>query len=490
MTIIAARIHPAIGIARVGDSDSEPFIGPEIPGDPAFPQGIDYRGTDHRIRRQAARFRVFGYHDDGRVEELTAATADIRWTVHLVNRKAVGRRLGARGNGPGTERNSAHRAAAERAKLVIDPGPHSVEGSNRRPVRLDGDFVVPHHPEESKESVRLGEISTDADGHLVVAGGRGRAGSPSGHKFNDAGDSDEWYDDVSDGPVSATVRMAGVTIDVEPARVIVGPPKFAPPVGNVVRLWDVVFEALADDAAKFARPSYVRDIYPILQAARDVGAVNGPARTRHRFTHPVRDTDTKDKILARIRATGPTHMPRLYGSKQGRLDLALTKTQKRRLESWAANDFDDDWPDGADSPPVDTAITPDGLDRAALENCVGGALEPGVEAGKVLVDPANYVGDFTVGGRHPSFRLRPDLPPGAVTEGMALPWQQDFHECQGWWPAVRPDRVVPDGAPPNESEEWLRGAEDPEQFARGCWAHLGFVLRRPDGELVERDRTL
>ncbi|MGW4060017.1 LodA/GoxA family CTQ-dependent oxidase [Amycolatopsis sp. NPDC004747] len=358
-----------------------------------------------------------------------------------------------------------------------------------RPSGSTGRFLVPG---AKVEPVQLGEIRTDADGHLVVAGGRGRAGSPSGRALQDAGNSDEWYDDVSDGPVSATVRIRGKEIGVEPARVIVAPPKFAPPVGNVVRLWDVVFDALADDAAKFARPSYVRDIYPILQAAHDTGAVNESARPWHRFTHPVRAEATKKEILDRVGRTGPKHMPRLAASKQGPGELSLTKTQKRRIERWVANDFDADWPDGADSPPVDTAITPGGLDRAALENCVGGALEPGIEAGKVLVDPANYVGEFTVRGRYPSFRLRPDLPPGAVTEGMAVPWQHDFHECQGWWwPAVRPDQVVPDGAPQGDPPvPWFRYAEDPDEFVGGLWAKLGFVLRRSDGELVERDRTL
>ncbi|VVJ24945.1 Uncharacterised protein [Amycolatopsis camponoti] len=45
------------------------------------------------------------------------------------------------------------------------------------------------------------------------------------------------------------------------------------------------------------------------------------------------------------------------------------------------------WVDG---PPVSKHFTPDGMDKAALENCVGGALRPGIEAGELLLDPARY----------------------------------------------------------------------------------------------------
>ena len=39
-TIVRAAIHPAIGIARIGDSESEYFIGPEVTT--PQPQAADY----------------------------------------------------------------------------------------------------------------------------------------------------------------------------------------------------------------------------------------------------------------------------------------------------------------------------------------------------------------------------------------------------------------------------------------------------------------
>lgn len=483
MTIIAARIHPAIGIARVGDSEKGSFTGPERRWDPALPPGETYRDDDGRIRRQAARFRVFAHHDDRRVEELTAATAEITWTVHLANRKAVARRLLRKG--AEVDRNANYRPP-RRDGLIVDAGPQRVSGPGQAAVRLAGTFTVDgHDPAE----VYLGEISTDADGHLVVLGGRGAAGSPSHQVVDGPGDSAEWFDDISDGPVSATVRIGGRVIDAEGARVIVGPPKFAPPIGNVVRLWDALFDAFAGDAAKAAQPSYVRDIFPILQAAADTGAVDRTARGRHRFAHPVTDAGLKADILRRVTTAGPGHMPMLKGD-PGRDELSLTRTQIELIRRWAAGDCADDWPAGADFPPADEVITPEGLDRAALENCAGRALTPGVEAGKFLLERQNYVGDFTVGGAYPSFRLRPDVPPGAVTAGLSLPWQADFHYCRDWWPAERPDQVVPEGAlPGSDPVEWARDAEQLGGFVAGSWAKLGFVVRRGT-DLVETERTL
>ncbi|MEM7417494.1 MAG: LodA/GoxA family CTQ-dependent oxidase [Gemmatimonadota bacterium] len=52
-----------------------------------LPPPDGYRDETGAIRRQAARFRIYGYDAEGRVvRELTAADATITWTAHLVNR--------------------------------------------------------------------------------------------------------------------------------------------------------------------------------------------------------------------------------------------------------------------------------------------------------------------------------------------------------------------------------------------------------------------
>ena len=82
------KIHPGIGIARVGNSPGEFCIGQERIGARPDPAG-GFKDARCRVKLQAARFRIYAHHDDGTFEEITDAEADITWTVHLVNKKAA-----------------------------------------------------------------------------------------------------------------------------------------------------------------------------------------------------------------------------------------------------------------------------------------------------------------------------------------------------------------------------------------------------------------
>ncbi|MGE5216044.1 MAG: LodA/GoxA family CTQ-dependent oxidase [Chloroflexota bacterium] len=137
------RIHPAIGIARVGDSPDDFFVGPEAPGvapmlnepDGTSSQPGKYKDQMHRIKRQGARFRIYEY-TEGRagvvtkVREVTAADAQIEWEVHLVNRKAAEK---TRFFTPPDNSKSVGRNAdvTDRSKLIIDPGPQRISGVNQ-----------------------------------------------------------------------------------------------------------------------------------------------------------------------------------------------------------------------------------------------------------------------------------------------------------------------------------------------------------------------
>ena len=218
MAIDEVRIHPAIGVARMGNSESDFFIGPERPYDRSAPAG-GYKDAQCRIKRQAAKFRLFGYEGGVLVKELTVADATIEWTVHLVNRKAASAVYQGGGN-----RNSDVTGPA-RDQLVVDPGPRTLAGAAQREEFDTGTFTIPGRP---ARAVPLGEIRTDDDGHLLVLGGFGSSGSPSNHALGGFADSDDWHDDVSDGSVTATVTIGGQPLTAAGAWVIVGPPKFAP----------------------------------------------------------------------------------------------------------------------------------------------------------------------------------------------------------------------------------------------------------------------
>src|SRR5712692_3427439 len=88
------RIHPAIGVARVGNSQQF-FVGPENPGVPANWDADNtkfksFKDAEGKILRQAARFRIFQFDDAGNpVKEVTRGDGvTIEWRVHVANRKA------------------------------------------------------------------------------------------------------------------------------------------------------------------------------------------------------------------------------------------------------------------------------------------------------------------------------------------------------------------------------------------------------------------
>jgi hypothetical protein len=113
------KIHPGIGIARLGNSDTQFYLAPETPaglpmecdgnGNQRFgPDGIapvlvtTFRDAHGRIKRQAARFQVFVYDEaspKGRPLKIGdkvegggnhGTLTDIRWQVYSPTRRHAG----------------------------------------------------------------------------------------------------------------------------------------------------------------------------------------------------------------------------------------------------------------------------------------------------------------------------------------------------------------------------------------------------------------
>lgn len=294
------KIFPPIGIARVGDSPDEFFIGPEAPG--VVPVMASYKDRQGRIKRQGARFRIYAFLSDGQVEEISADhpdVAEITWTVTLANRKAewfkfagankVADVIAGSGERPG--RRNPTVPDADRQKLVIGPVTQALSGRDSRSDEMAGTFSVPGH---TARKVVIGELRTDEAGRLIVLGGHGvsESLSPDNPMFSYA-NNDQWHDDVSDGPVHAEVRLkSGETLGVRGiAWVICAPPHFSPHTRNVVSAYDVMVEAaikhdLAWDPRELGlRPdmttSFTRDIYPILHRLNLYQWVNDRAYRGH-----------------------------------------------------------------------------------------------------------------------------------------------------------------------------------------------------------------
>jgi len=196
--IATIKIHPAIGIARVGNSPTEYFVGPEKPGVHTPPPG-GYRDAQGRIKRQAARFRLFGYDTKGKlIGEVTAKDADITWKVSLANKKAEWIKFQGRKSITNTSlrRNPT---VTDRNSLIINPAPRSLSGSNQAASFDTGKFLG--------VSVPLGDMRTEKDGRLLVLGGFGKSASPAHMLLSEFANNDGWYDDVSDGPVTASVKF-------------------------------------------------------------------------------------------------------------------------------------------------------------------------------------------------------------------------------------------------------------------------------------------
>ena len=224
--IVACRIHPAIGVARLGNSPTDSFIGPEVPGRYDTPPA-GYHDQAGRLARQAARFRIYGFDAAGQVvKEITADEAEITWAVHLANKKAFWYRINlpldipeAKGEldhpqARPLERNARRNLNMSRDHpevLIIDPGPRRISGANKN---VDGGEKRYHFDQGRffDIPVPLGELRTDDKGRLLVLGGSGASGSTIDGSFgriSDIRNNNNWYDDVSDGPVQATVVLAG-----------------------------------------------------------------------------------------------------------------------------------------------------------------------------------------------------------------------------------------------------------------------------------------
>lgn len=594
------RVHPAIGIARVGNSPDH-YLAPEsiaaLPqpdgsttptgGLPVRPgtesetiQASELRDSEGRFKRQAARFRIFQYPPDqagawpaqGGEEVVIGSVvggrvvADIVWSVHVANKKAnwyqspddwgikayqqpeLGQ-LQLRNKQEGLNPANLRRLR----KLVIDPGPRTVRGRSAAPVAFDqptpativkttknglAEAVLEDYPksfprdgfdasqlfEPQGPIDTLGALATDDQGRLIVTGGHGRAvawatdrsrantNARNSIEITDPVNNDQWFDDTSDGPVRAWLVFedGGPAVAVHGAWVVTTDPAYAPQTLNVVSLWDDIYDtwvreldlepALWQDGAYVAdyRPSFPDQLQPIFKAtAQQMWNTYLPrfAIAAHEAVGNIGpEDDPDDTVLANLAfirnpnvpdedQVGAPLMPLSLGD-AGKPFLSLSRTQYFLLERWAA---------GAFSPDAPAAPLGHGeyLDRATLQNCLGGRFSPGIDLTFIVRETSLYRSDWRAAGCGP-FRVHekpldyaragqpsgdpeaPQIPglgfgwqpasdnaaaglePGDISKFMALPWHADYNSCAihqtapnplesntlYWsWPAQRPVSV-------------------------------------------------
>lgn len=491
------EIHPAIGVARVGNSPEAYYLAPDRIG--GLPTEVDRRGRERpvrqfkdaqgRIKRQAARFRVFRYDEsqpDAPPVEITLASPgvqSIEWTVHVANKKAAWWNflplIGDVMLGPEntyenaaknpqmglTKRNDSVRGKASRQELIIDPGPRTVSGvgaqafftKDTAPMGYKATF-----PEQAWTQgwpiVTLGEARTDAQGRLLVLGGHGLAGGDT--DISSYAGADTWYDDVSDGQINCTIKLNdGSSIEGLKAWVIVGSPKFAPELVNIVTLDDIAFDVAVryqnllpdlcyrDPATRDPyepgrfNPNYVanyqRDIEPIIRRPLDyVWVANVPSmvafaappfdptdssprnrRARREFfayfRRPGNAADTNPDDPA---TWGPADQPinHLWHRRAGgspEIPLMPHNSGSNSVRNYYIDKFLTltptqyfllgQWAEGkftVDRPAALSGVHP--LDQVSIGNCVGAPMCPGIEVTWSLRNPHVYERPYHIRHAH------------------------------------------------------------------------------------------
>lgn len=498
------RIYPGIGIARLGNHPTDYFIAPEVPGMGPLEPTVDGTFTPVQsfraggaVRRQGARFRIFEVETDatgGVVQhrEITADDATIVWHVELANQKADAGHFVSESTPEDTGNKRNPNVPSD--QLIIKPVFPSISGKDQSAVAsAAGKF--------KGTDVYLGELKTDSKGRLIVLGGRGvsasvPAGRPIGNEPNPSGNTfannEFWHDDISDGPVSAIVTLPGATaVEVKDAWVVVAPPDFAPLTRAVTTLYDVACHAAirSHQMAAPAQPSFKRDILPVLMSAAGYRWTSGMQVWKD---FPTDWAALGSKANGALRDKVRQDLDKIAGG--AILNLSLTGTQIALLDQWRDGNFIEDF----SSPDPVHAITPEGIDKASLEQAVGGGFFPGIEAGIMTTYREFYAAPFRVKRvtfTHGTRTITPTA--GFITRNMACPWQADFIKCAQetptaiWWPAQRPINVKR-VADPTTTVSWARGIADHRDLAARAM-ELGFVRARVAGSadgLYEADRSM
>lgn len=475
--ITSVAVYPPIGIARVGNS-AEYYFAPEVPGQAADAPG-GYKDGTGQVKKQVVRFRIYGLDKDGNVvRELTAKDAKIEWRVHVANRKAAwyqfNNALDLPGLGiPSSFRNGSVKGA-DRAQLVIDPGPRSISGKN-----IQGDAYRFSGGKFYGKEVPLGELRTDAEGRLLFFGGDGHSASKDGSAAITFANNDGWHDDVSDGPVRATVTFPDKTrMEAEPGYVVVTPPNFGQGLFGVVTMWDVVQDLYIRTGwlPAVKKPNFWQHIYPLFERMTQTQWVNSGFfmlfghNSPSDFTTPemvaqlsdpsAKTATLRQKYFQWLRnpldtARSPADFPPFYGDAFGdyktvpQVDLPFTASQYGWLEQWANGDFSTDKP--AKPKPFEEMSPAEqtwSLSITPLEECLGGPFHPGIEITWPLRQQITWAKPFRPKILPENLPVRDNFGPllapaialaaggpldgngpGTMSRWLGVPWQTDEASC-------------------------------------------------------------
>jgi len=486
--IVKAGIYPPIGVMRVGNSD-EFFIGPLVDEPEPKMDEYAYRDKTGALKRQAAQFRIYGFNAAGKaIKELTAENAKIVWHSHLANQKSswyqfqMALDIPDAATAPASMLRNVN--VPDRNSLIIDGGEKTVSGKD---INSGYSFVgkFKEHP------VYLGEMRTDNEGRLIMLGGHGVSANLDGDIAITFANNEGWYDDISDGPVTATVHYEGIALKVDSAWVICAPPDYAPMQKSVRTMWDLMRDVAVNAGMlhRPSRPSFTKDILPIFQRMTNLQWVNagfGAAfgwggqfdYTTNKWMAKLNDPSSANIEMRRTisnnfrrydvsGAEAPQLWPWIYGDAISipttgsvRQHATLSQLQLWFIDQWVKGNFDADFIDMTGCPHVPPPLTidklsvaeqPGMLTKAAMDFCLADAFHPGCEMTWPMRTAGMYISPFRL-------KHAPKTPPvnsfyygavmnsdvftlakgpllggqvaGGITRWMAIPWQTDTASCR------------------------------------------------------------
>ncbi|MEM9463193.1 MAG: LodA/GoxA family CTQ-dependent oxidase [Myxococcota bacterium] len=295
------RIYPSIGVARLGNGPAQKTQvawSPEVPGKDMFATDLEFYTREGKLKKMAQRFYIYECDDKGKpVRPIDPDKYDITWTVEVANKKPFWYEFGncldlsiVSENQDLSPRVAREELAPARSVLRRNPNVLNMEERvpggydyrkelvNRPPKvsvhasapkhELGGRFpFVPTNSSVSRlaksmgcddEEVNLGTIEYDDGlyegqirerykGTLIVYAGDGASASlnPSDLNTNFA-DNSNWYDDICDGRVTATLTAkdgSEPTKTLDDARsaawLVTAPPNYAPQIDPLATMFDL-----------------------------------------------------------------------------------------------------------------------------------------------------------------------------------------------------------------------------------------------------------
>jgi len=464
--IVKAAIYPPIGIARVGNSKNEFYIGPEVTAPSKLPIS-HYKDATGAIKRQAARFRIYGLNAQGiPVKELNSDNASISWTVEVANKKAAWYEFETAMDIPeAVPVRLRNFNIKDRESLMIKPTPKTISG-----VKAGGDEYAFDDGHFLGQEVYLGELKTDDKGRLLFLGGHGVSNSPwPNNPPTTFANNNGWHDDVSDGPVEAKVIYDNQELACTGAWVVTAPPNYAPDLVGIQTMYDLIFNTMdapsTGSAGMYAKrkdtPSFQLDILPILQQFSQMQWLNkGFFET---FGYKQNYDFTDESLLRKLstiwkdecgnitddpyqearriifhyfrvpngKKVDRSAWPWFYGDNVGantpNAYFSVTTTIYYYLEQWMKGNFEDDYdPNFTEPQHLYEIPTAEGqtqmLTKANLHYCLGGPFHPGCELTWPMRMAGMYNAFFRIRKRsahNPEPVWREFLDPGPFQSGAA-----------------------------------------------------------------------